>query len=53
MSALSDIRRRMENAAREAGRDPADVALVAVSKTQAWEAVAPVVAEGQRIFGEN
>lgn len=43
----------MAVAAREAGRDPADVALVAVSKQQAWEAIAPVLAAGQRLFGEN
>ena len=30
-----------------------DVTLVAVSKTQPWEAVAPVLAAGQRVFGEN
>jgi hypothetical protein len=29
------------------------VTLVAVSKLQPWEAVAPVLAAGQRVFGEN
>jgi pyridoxal phosphate enzyme (YggS family) len=43
----------MAEAARAAGRIPADVALVAVSKQQPWEAIAPVLAAGQRIFGEN
>jgi PLP dependent protein len=44
---------RIARAAQAAGREPGDVALVAVSKTQAWEAVAPVLAAGQRVFGEN
>ena len=43
----------MASAARAAGRSPEDVALVAVSKQQPWEAIAPVLAEGQLIFGEN
>ena len=43
----------MAAAARASGRDPADVALVAVSKQQPWTAIAPVLAAGQRIFGEN
>lgn len=43
----------MASAARAAGRSPEDVALVAVSKQQPWEAIAPVLAEGQPIFGEN
>lgn len=29
------------------------MALVAVSKTQPWDAIAPVLAEGQAVFGEN
>jgi pyridoxal phosphate enzyme (YggS family) len=40
-------------AAREAGRDPASVTLVAVSKTFDVEHIRPVLAAGQRIFGEN
>ena len=40
-------------AARAAGRDPGDVTLTAVSKLQPWSAVAPVLAAGQRVFGEN
>ena len=40
-------------AARAAGRAPEDVALVAVSKQQPWERIAPVLAAGQRLFGEN
>jgi pyridoxal phosphate enzyme (YggS family) len=43
----------MAAAARAAGRDPADIALVAVTKTQAWETIEPILAAGQRRFGEN
>jgi pyridoxal phosphate enzyme (YggS family) len=53
MSARADILRRIEQAAVAAGRDTADVTLVAVSKQQPWEAIAPVLAEGQTVFGEN
>jgi len=48
-----DVKARIAAAATAAGRDPGDVALVAVSKTQPWEAVEPVLAAGQRTFGEN
>ena len=51
--ALDDVLARIAAAARAAGRDPADVALVAVSKQQPWEAIEPVLAAGQRLFGEN
>jgi len=44
---------RIARAAQAAGRDPADVTLVAVSKQQPWEAIAPVLAAGQTVFGEN
>jgi pyridoxal phosphate enzyme (YggS family) len=43
----------MARAARAAGRDPAEVTLVAVSKEQDWSRIEPVLAEGQRVFGEN
>jgi len=52
-AARQDILARIAAAAKAAGRDPAAVTLTAVSKTQPWEAVAPVVAAGQRVFGEN
>ena len=51
--AWADVVARIARAAQAAGRDPADVTLVAVSKLQPWEAVAPVLAAGQRVFGEN
>ena len=50
---LADIRGRIDRAARAAGRDPASIALTAVCKQQPWEAIAPVLAAGQRAFGEN
>ncbi len=52
-AARADILRRMADAARQAGRDPAEVQLTAVSKQQPWPAVAPVLAAGQTVFGEN
>ncbi|NEX94375.1 YggS family pyridoxal phosphate-dependent enzyme [Caulobacter sp. 17J65-9] len=53
VEAYRTVLRRIEKAARLAGRDPADVALTAVSKEQPWEAIAPVLEAGQRVFGEN
>lgn len=50
---LDAILARMAAAAKACGREPADVALVAVSKQQPWEHVAPVLDAGQRVFGEN
>lgn len=43
----------MDAAARDAGRDPADVTLVAVTKTQPWERVSASLDAGQTVFGEN
>jgi pyridoxal phosphate enzyme (YggS family) len=51
--ALQAVLGRMAAAARAAGRDPADVALVAVTKTQTWANIEPILAAGQRRFGEN
>jgi pyridoxal phosphate enzyme (YggS family) len=51
--ALAEVRGRIAKAAHAAGRDPAAVELVAVSKLQPPEAVGPVLAAGQRVFGEN
>ena len=50
---LADVQARIAAAAREAGRDPADVTLVAVGKTFGPERMLPVLAAGQRAFGEN
>ena len=52
-SALADINARIEAAARLAKRNPADIKLVAVSKTHPAEAIAPLIAAGQKVFGEN
>ena len=48
-----DVVARIARAAQACGRDPAEVTLVAVSKQQPWEAIAPVLAAGCRVFGEN
>lgn len=48
-----DVVARIGRAAQACGRDPASVSLVAVSKTQPWEAIEPVLAAGHRVFGEN
>jgi pyridoxal phosphate enzyme (YggS family) len=50
---LSKVRAEIARACRDAGRDPASVTLVAVSKTFGATAVEPVIAAGQRVFGEN
>ena len=49
----ADVLARIARAAQAAGRDPADVTLVAVSKQQPWDVIAPVLAAGQTVFGEN
>lgn len=50
---LDAVRGRIARAAREAGRGPGDVALIAVSKTFGEDAVRPLLDAGQRVFGEN
>ena len=50
---LTAVREAIARACRDAGRDPATVTLVAVSKTFAAAAIEPVIAAGQRVFGEN
>jgi PLP dependent protein len=50
---LQTVRHRVEQAARAAGRDPAAVQLLAVSKTWGADAVREAAAAGQRAFGEN
>ncbi|MBV9946526.1 MAG: YggS family pyridoxal phosphate-dependent enzyme [Myxococcales bacterium] len=50
---LDEVRARLVRAARASGRDPASIALVAVSKAQPAEAVREAFAAGQRAFGEN
>ena len=50
---LADVRARIARAAGRAGRDPASVRLIAVSKTFPAEAVRAAAAAGQIDFGEN
>ena len=50
---LVAVRARIESAARRAGRDPASVTLLAVSKQQPEAAIRAVAAAGQSVFGEN
>lgn len=52
-SRLSTIRDRIARAATIARRDPADVTLIAISKTHGADAIRPLIDAGQRIFGEN
>lgn len=51
--ALDGVRARVERACASAGRDPAEVTLVAVSKTMAPERVRAAYDAGVRHFGEN
>jgi len=50
---LAEVRAAIAKAERVAGRAPGSVALIAVSKTHDAEAIAPLIAAGQRLFGEN
>ena len=50
---LADIRARIDRAAALARRSPSSVTLIAVSKTHPVEAIAPLIAAGHRVFGEN
>ena len=50
---LTGVRAEIARACRDAGRDAAEVTLVAVSKTHSAETIEPVIDAGQRVFGEN
>ncbi len=50
---IAAIHERIATAAARVGREPGEVMLVAVSKTQPPEAVAAAYAAGLRVFGEN
>jgi PLP dependent protein len=50
---IAQVRQRIAEAARGAGRDPAAIALVAVSKTQPAERIREAYDAGVRLFGEN
>jgi pyridoxal phosphate enzyme (YggS family) len=51
--ALATVKQRIAASAAVAGRDPASVTLVAVSKTHDADVVRPALEAGQRVFGEN
>jgi len=50
---LAEVRERIAGAERIARRPAGSVHLIAVSKTHPAEAIAPLIAAGQRLFGEN
>ncbi len=50
---LEEIKRRLHDAALSAGRDPAEVRLVAVTKTVKLDRLREAVAAGHTLFGEN
>ena len=50
---LAYVRGQIEKAAREARREPSSVTLVAISKTFGADSIRPVLAAGQRVFGES
>ena len=50
---LAEVMARIEKAARRAGRDPASVTLVGVSKVQPEERVVAALKAGLRVYGEN
>jgi pyridoxal phosphate enzyme (YggS family) len=50
---LAAVRSDIARACADAGRDPATVTLVAVSKTFGEAAIRPAIEAGQRVFGEN
>ncbi len=52
-AALDEVRIKIAEAARQAGRNPAGITLIAVSKTYSSDAILPVIADGQIDFGEN
>ncbi|MCY1670727.1 YggS family pyridoxal phosphate-dependent enzyme [Novosphingobium sp. SL115] len=52
-SPLEQVRTRIVSAARIAGRKPDEITLVAISKTKPVAAIEELIAQGQRVFGEN
>jgi pyridoxal phosphate enzyme (YggS family) len=50
---LQEVREAIGRSARLAARPPADVTLIAVSKTHAADSIRPLIEAGQREFGEN
>ena len=52
-NAFASVEREIARACADARRDRAGVTLIAVSKTFGADAIVPVIAAGQRVFGEN
>jgi pyridoxal phosphate enzyme (YggS family) len=50
---LADVNARIAHAAGVANRRVQDITLIAVSKTHEADAITPLIAAGQRVFGEN
>ncbi|WP_448662732.1 YggS family pyridoxal phosphate-dependent enzyme [Sphingomonas sp. CJ20] len=50
---LAEVQGAIAHAARLAARPPESVTLIAVSKTHDAPAIRPLIAAGQRVFGEN
>ena len=50
---LAGVKAAIADAAKRAHRKPADICLIAVSKTHDGDEIRPLIAAGQRHFGEN
>ncbi|WP_226632429.1 YggS family pyridoxal phosphate-dependent enzyme [Novosphingobium profundi] len=50
---LREVRESIAHAARIAQRETSGIELIAISKTHGVDAIRPLIAEGQRVFGEN
>jgi pyridoxal phosphate enzyme (YggS family) len=50
---LATVSGQIAHAAALAGRKPADISLIAISKTHEADAILPLIHAGQRVFGEN
>lgn len=50
---LTEVRQKIERAARKAGRNPDEIKLVAVSKTHPSEVLREAITAGVNVFGEN
>ncbi|WP_347264301.1 YggS family pyridoxal phosphate-dependent enzyme [Nitrobacter sp.] len=53
VSGLANVEAEIVRACRDARRERSSVTLMAVSKTFGAETIAPVIAAGQQVFGEN
>ena len=50
---IEKVRRELDAAARAAGRDPADITLLAATKTQTSDTIRAAIAAGITVCGEN